>query len=51
MIDKTTLDINISVSRQDGKEINLDQFLDEFIDWIESKELLVAGSYEYYKEE
>ena len=51
MISKDIIDINIAVSREDGKEIDLDRFLDDFIEWIESKKLLVAGSYEYHKEE
>lgn len=51
MIDKNVIDVNIAVSREDGKEIDLDQFLDDFMEWIESKKLLAAGSYEYHKEE
>lgn len=51
MINKDIIDVNIAVSRENGKEVDLDQFLDDFIDWIESKKLLAAGSYEYHKEE
>ena len=51
MINKNVIDVNIVVSREDGKEIDLDQFLDDFIEWIENKKLLAAGSYEYHEEE
>lgn len=47
---KTDIMIDGSICREDGKEIDLDKFNYEFIEWVESKGLLFGGYMRYLTE-
>lgn len=43
IIDKTTIDLNMGISKANGEEFTreeVEQFLNDYIEWIESKGLL-----------
>lgn len=53
-IDTTTIDLNMGISKSNGEEFTtqeLAQFLNDYIEWIESKGLVSGGSCGFYREE
>lgn len=53
-IDKTTIDLNMGISKSNGEEFTtqeLAQFLNDYIEWIEGKGLVSGGSCGFVREE
>lgn len=53
-IDKTTIILDQGVSKANGEEFTndeLEEFLNDYIEWIESKGLITGGGCDYWREE
>lgn len=54
LIDKTTIILDQAISKANGEEFTndeLEEFLNDYIEWIESKGLITGGCCSYYREE
>lgn len=49
MDNKKCLMINGAIERKDGKEIDINNFVDKFVNFIEQEEYFYGGSFEYDK--
>ncbi|XZH34349.1 hypothetical protein ACSW8L_15670 (plasmid) [Clostridium perfringens] len=54
IIDKSTIKLSQGICKKDCNEFTreeINQFLMDYIEWIESKGLITGGGCDYYKEE
>lgn len=53
IVDKTTVNLEQAISKANGEEFTkkeLEKFLDDYLEWIESKNLISGGLCGYYRE-